>query len=63
MRNLKDFLEDSSKHKSIVHQLYLNGSFLQANVKHIVFMKLESRYGEYFPEYAKYFGRPLRLKK
>ena len=26
-------------------------------------MKLDSIYGEYFPEYANYFGRPLRLKK
>ena len=26
-------------------------------------MKLDSRYGEYLPEYAHYFGRPLRLKK
>ena len=26
-------------------------------------MKLDSRYGEYFPEYANYFGVPLRLNK
>ena len=26
-------------------------------------MKLDSRYGEYFPEYANYFGGPLRLNK
>ena len=26
-------------------------------------MKLDSRYGEYFLEYANYFGRLLRLKK
>ena len=26
-------------------------------------MKLGSRYREYFPDYANYFGRPLRLKK
>ena len=26
-------------------------------------MKLENRYGELFPEYYNYFGRPLRLKK
>ena len=26
-------------------------------------MKLDSRYGEYFPEYYNYFGRPLILKK
>ena len=39
------------------------GTFLQANVKHRVFVKLDNRYGEYFPEYWKYFGRPLILKK
>ena len=41
----------------------LIGAFLQANVKHRVFVKLDSRYGEYFPEYANYFGIPLRLNK
>ena len=29
----------------------------------MIFFKLDSRYGEYFPEYANYFGRPFRLKK
>ena len=38
-------------------------SFLQANVKHRVIVKLDSRYGEYFLEYENYFGRPLILKK
>ena len=37
--------------------------FIQANVKNIFFMKLDSRYGEYFPEYATYFGIPLIPKK
>ena len=31
--------------------------------KDIVFLKLYSWYGEYFPYYANYFGRPLRLNK
>ena len=26
-------------------------------------MKLDGIYGDYFPEYANYFGRPLKLKK
>ena len=60
---LKYFLAGDYKHKSRVNQLDLIGAFLQANVKHRVFVKLDSRYGEYFPEYANYFGRPLRLKK
>ena len=43
--------------------MYFVGEFLQADVKHRVFVKLDSRYGEYFPEYYNYFGRSLRLKK
>ena len=39
------------------------GSFIQVNVKQIIFVKLDSRYGETFPEFAKYFGIPLRLNK
>ena len=62
IRTLKCILEDASKHKSRVKKLYFIGEFLQANVKHSVFVKLDSRYGEYFPGYAKYCGIPLRLK-
>ena len=32
MRNLKYFLEDASKYKVRLHQLYFFGAFLQANV-------------------------------
>ena len=46
MRTLKYFLADYSKHKEIVHQFYLIGAFLQANVKHIFVVKLDIRYGE-----------------
>ena len=63
MRTLKYFLEDSSKHKVRVQQLDLIGSFMKANVKHRGFVKLDRRYGEYFPEYYYYFGEPFRLKK
>ena len=50
MRNLKCVLADGPKHKSIVNQLYSIEAFLQANR---VFVKLDSRYSDYFPEYAK----------
>ena len=63
LRTLKYFLADSNKHKSRVHQLYFIGAFLQAKVKNIVFVKLDIIYTYYFPEYAKYFGRALRLLK
>ena len=36
---------------------------MQANVKNRVFLKLDSRYIDYFPEYSNYFGRDLRLLK
>ena len=63
MRTLKYFLADAAKHKARVHQLYFIGAFLQAKVKNRVVVKLDIRYTYYFPEYAKYFGRALRLLK
>ena len=46
-----------------MHQLDFIGSFLQAKFKNRVFVKLDSRYADYFPEYSNYFGRDLRLLK
>ena len=63
MRNLKYFFEDAAKHKATVHQLDFIGSFLQANVNNVVFVKLDIRYTDLFPEYADYFGRALILLK
>ena len=63
MRNLKYFLSDASKHKSRVNQLDFIGEFLQSKVKNRVFVKLDIRYTDYFPEYAQYFGRALMLLK
>ena len=37
--------------------------FCKAKVKNRVFVKLDSVYIDYFPEYSKYFGRSLRLLK
>ena len=56
------FLAYYSMHKSRVQQLYFIGEFLQSNVKHSVFVKLDIRYGYYLPQYYNYFGRPLRPK-
>ena len=39
------------------------GVFIQANVKHRVFVHFDSTYGEYFLEYDSYFKIPLSLKK
>ena len=63
MRNFKYLLADATKHKSRVCQLYFIGAFLQANVKNIVFFKLDMRYAAYFPEYAQKSGRALKLLK
>ena len=63
MRTLKYFLADAAKHKERVHQLDFNGAFLQDKVKNKVFVKLDIRYTDYFPEYEKYFGRAFILMK
>ena len=63
MRTLKYFLADAAKQKEKFHQLDFIRAFLQAKVKNRVFVKLDIMYTDYFPEYAKYFGRALRLLK
>ena len=62
-RTFKYLLADATTHKSRVHQLDFIGAFLQEKVKNRVFSKLDIRYTDYFLEYAKYFGRSLRLLK
>ena len=59
MSTMKYFLADATKKKARVHQLYFIGAFLKAKVKKQVFVKLESRYIDYSPEYLNYFGRAL----
>ena len=63
MRTLKYFLADAAKHKARVCQIYFIGAFLQAKVKNRVFVNLDMRYADYFPEYAQYFGRALKSLK
>ena len=41
-------MDDSVNHKSGVYQLDFIGAFLQAKVMNMVFMKLDSRYADYF---------------
>ena len=53
----------AAKNKARVHKLDFIGALLKAKVKNRVFAKLGIRYTDYFPEYAKYFGRALRLLK
>ena len=63
MRTLNYFKEDYVKHKAILHQLDFIGALLQEKFKNRVFVKLDSRYANYFIEYSSYFGRALRLLK
>ena len=45
IRPLNYFLADDAKNKSVVHQLDFIETFIQANVKHRVFMNLDNRCG------------------
>ena len=63
MRNLRYLLVDVFKHKARAHQLYFIGAFLQEIFKNRVFVKLDSRYADFFSGYSKYFGRALVLLK
>ena len=49
IRTLKYLLADETKHKAIVHQSDFIGALLQAKVKNRLFLKLDSRYTDYFP--------------
>ena len=61
IRTSKYFLADAAKHKARVHLLDFIGAFLPSKVKNRVFVKLDIRNTDYFPECAKYFGRALIL--
>ena len=63
MSNLKYFLADAANHKAIVNQLDFIGEFLQVKVNNRVFLKLDSRYADYFLAFSNYFGIYLRLLK
>jgi hypothetical protein len=62
-RALKMFLGHAARLKVRVRQLDFIGAFLQAKVRSRVFVKLPAVYGEIFPEFKEYCGRPLRLLK
>ena len=48
MKSLKYFLADAVNHKARVHQLNFIAALLKANVKNSIFVKLDSRYADYF---------------
>ena len=59
MSTLKHFLEDDVKNQARVNQVYFIGTLLQEKVENRIFLKLDSRYADYFTEYSSYFGRSL----
>ena len=63
MRIIKYFLEDAIKKKIRVNQLYFIVAFSQAKCNNRVFVKLNSRYEDYFTKYPNYFWRSLKLLK
>ena len=63
MMTFKYSVADALNHKARVNQLGCIVTFLQAKVKNRVFVNLESRYADCFPEYSSYFGIALRLLK
>ena len=54
---------DAIKHKAKVYKLNFIGAFLQEKFKNRVFVKLDSSYSDYFPEYSSFFGGALILLK
>ena len=62
-RTLRVYLADASNHNAIVLQLDYIGAFLQAPVRSRVFVLLAMEYIRICPEFAQYFGKPLRLIK
>ena len=44
-----------------MHPLDFIGLLVQEKINNRAFVKLDSRYAEYFPEYSSYFGRALIL--
>ena len=48
MRTLKYSLEDAVKHKARVHQLYLLEHYCKQKNKNRLFVKLDSKYADYF---------------
>ena len=49
IKNLKYYLVDVVKHKARVHQLDFIEALLQSKFNNGVFVKLDSRYADYFP--------------
>ena len=56
-------MADAGEHKTRVNHLDSIGSLLQEEVKNRVFLKLDSRYADYFTEYSNCIGIDFRILK
>jgi len=63
IRTVKVFLALAASLKRRVKQGDFVGAYLQAKVRGRVFIRLDPRMKDLFPDLAKYFGPPLRLNK
>ena len=63
MRMSKLLMAEAARHKARVFQLDVIGAFLQARMRSRVFITLPRVYGEIFPEFKAYCGRPVLLVK
>ena len=62
-RLLKCFITDSTLNQVMIYQLDFIQAFIQSDVKKRMFVLLDKECKQFCPKLAKYFGRPLRLKK
>jgi hypothetical protein len=60
-RSLKMFLGHASRLKARVKQLDFVGAFLQAKMQTRMFVTIPKIFGIFFPEYAWFTGKPVRL--
>ena len=62
-RLLKVFLAEAAHRKRHVYQADYVRAYLQADMDRQVFVRLPSNWATHFPEFVKWFGVPLLLKK
>jgi hypothetical protein len=53
----------AARHKARIFQLGVIGAFLKARMRSRFFITLPKVYGEVFPEFKEYCGRPVLLVK
>ena len=62
-RPLRKFLASAAGKKCRIYQLDFIGAFLQSYTQHTTFTMMPKEWKELMPQYAEWFGVPLRLVK